>query len=299
VPTASVGWIIAPQVLAGLGMGMGFAALSGRLLPEDTPGEAAWLLSVRHFGITLALVLIAPVAATQLDDAVDDARQRAAAVVLDAKLPPLDKLDLVGPITADLDPEEPRKTLNDALAREAGDFAGDSERAAAYQDMRDKVDGTIVRGVADAFREPVLIAGALALIAAVALLPGGDARTMRAFALGCVALALPIGLALVEPGLAPARGTIQDPCRTRELPDTGGIGGFVQDVSLQALDRAACEWGSSREELAIALADDASATRFEEKYGQNPRDARGLLDAVVGDDPLGELEDQLRDALGF
>jgi MFS family permease len=299
IPTASVAWTIAPQVLAGLGMGMGFAALSGRLLPEDTPGEAAWLLSVRHYGITFALVLIAPIAAAQLDDAVNDARQRTAAVVLDAKLPPLDKLDLVGPITADLNPEAPRQTLDDALAREAGQYEDDTEKAAAYQDMRDKVDGTIVRGVAGAFRDAVLITGGLALIAAVALVPGGGARTMRAVALGSVALALPIAMLLVEPGLAPARGEIRDPCQDRELPDTGGLGGLVQDVSLEALDRAACDWGSTREELAIALADEDSARAYEEKYGENPRDARGLLDAVVGDDPIGEIQDRLEDALGF
>ena len=38
LPGATPGWIVAPQVLAGLGMGM---ALAGGLLPERTAGQAA------------------------------------------------------------------------------------------------------------------------------------------------------------------------------------------------------------------------------------------------------------------
>ena len=53
---------------------------------------------------------------------------------------------------------------------------------------------------------------------------------------------------------------IEDPCQDRDLPDTGGIGGFFQDLSLEALDRAACEFGSSREELLLALFDDELRT---------------------------------------
>ena len=63
LPGAEPAWIVAPQVLAGVGMGMALPALAGGLLPERTPGQAAWLLCVRHAGITLALLLIAPIAA--------------------------------------------------------------------------------------------------------------------------------------------------------------------------------------------------------------------------------------------
>ena len=98
LPEASVAWIIAPQVLAGIGMGMALPALAGELLPERTPGQAASLLSIRHAGITVALVLLAPVAAAQLDDAVVDVREQGAALMLDAQLPPLDKIELAGPL---------------------------------------------------------------------------------------------------------------------------------------------------------------------------------------------------------
>src|SRR5829696_2659946 len=58
---ASALWTIAPQLLAGTGIGMAFPALAGELLPERTRGQAAALLSLRHAGITLTLVALAPV----------------------------------------------------------------------------------------------------------------------------------------------------------------------------------------------------------------------------------------------
>ena len=97
LPSSAAAWIVAPQVLAGVGMGMALPALAGGLLPQRTPGQAAWLLSARHAGITLALLLIAPIASAQLDGAVADVRERGAALMLDARLPPLDKLELAGP----------------------------------------------------------------------------------------------------------------------------------------------------------------------------------------------------------
>src|ERR671915_184285 len=63
LPEASVAWTLAPQLPAGAGMGMAFPALAGELLPEQTRGHAAGLLSLRHAGITLVLVALAPIVA--------------------------------------------------------------------------------------------------------------------------------------------------------------------------------------------------------------------------------------------
>jgi len=77
-------------------MGMALGALAGELLPERTPREAAGVLTVRHAGITLVLLLLAPVTSAQLDRSVDRTRERGVALLLDAQLPPLDKLALAG-----------------------------------------------------------------------------------------------------------------------------------------------------------------------------------------------------------
>jgi hypothetical protein len=75
---------------------------------------------------------------------------------------------------------------------------------------------------------------------------------------------------------------IADPCEPRDLPGTGGIGGIVQDVALAGLDRAACDFGSSREELAIALVDDEAADEYEAEHGVDPRSIGDLARGALG-----------------
>jgi hypothetical protein len=75
---------------------------------------------------------------------------------------------------------------------------------------------------------------------------------------------------------------IGDPCQERQLPGTGGISGELQDISLAALDRAACQFGSSREELLLALFDDRLQRKFEEEHGFNPRSVFSLGPALLG-----------------
>jgi hypothetical protein len=100
-------------------------------------------------------------------------------------------------------------------------------------------------------------------------------------AAGAAALAVPLALGLAKPSLEPEPVTIADPCQKRELPSTGGIGGFVQDAALVALDRAACRFGTSREELALALVDKDAAREYEREHGVNPR-SLDLLGGIIG-----------------
>jgi predicted MFS family arabinose efflux permease len=261
VPTASVAWVIVPQLLAGAGMGMALPALAGGLLPERTPRDAARLLAFRHAGITIALAVLAPITAAQLDGAIADSREKGAAVVLDARLPPLDKLGLAGALVAELDPVDPREDLREKLTGEPG-----------YAEVAERADETLVAGVNSAFEPALLLAGLLGLAAALVLRP-----PRRALAIGAAALLLPLAAAVARPALAPDPVEIRNPCEPRDLPSTGGIAGFVQDAALVTLDRAACRFGSSREELAIAIADPVSAIAYAAKYGVDPRDIGGLL----------------------
>ena len=280
LPAAAPEWVVAPQLVAGVGMGMALPALAGGLLPERTPGQAAWLLAARHAGITLALVAIAPVVAAQLDDAVSDVRERGAALILDAKLPPLDKIELAGPLVADLDPVNPRDSLRAALDEQARRFADDPGQRREYAELTERADETLVAGIEDAFRIAFVIAGALALGGALAVLPRAPRDRTLALAAMLAALTLPALHAVVRPQLAPEPVAIADPCAPRELPGTGGIQGFVQDAALKALDRAACRFGSSREELALALADEDDARAYRARFGVDPRSAGGLLELL-------------------
>jgi hypothetical protein len=225
-------------------------------------------------------VLIAPIAAAQLDDAVADVRERGAALMLDARLPPLDKIELAGPLVADLDPVNPRDALREALDAQAPRFADDAEYRREYAELTERADETLVAGVEDAFRVAFVIAGALALVGAFAVLPREPRNRTLALAAIAGALALPALHAVARPEIAPERVAIADPCSPRDLPTTGGIDGFVQDAALVALDRAACRFGSSREELALALADEDDARAYHAEHGVDPRSADGLLELL-------------------
>ncbi len=283
LPSASVAWVVLPQVMAGLGMGLALTSLVGPLLPEQTPAQTATLLAIRHGGITLALLLLAPITAAKLNDSVIDTRERGAALVLDARLPPLDKIELASVVTADLDPVDPRETLRRSLDQGAASVGDDPEGAAAYADLARRADETLVAGINEAFAPAFLVTGALALLGGLVVLPGSSARVTRlSVGIAAAALALSGAQAIAAASAEPAPVEIADPCQERDLPQTGGIGGIVQDVALVGLDRAACEFGSSREELAIALVDDDAAKRYQEEHGVDPRSVGDLARGALG-----------------
>jgi MFS family permease len=334
LPEASVAWTIAPQLLAGAGMGMAFPALAGELLPERTRGQAAGLLSLRHAGITLALVALAPLVAAELDQQVDLARERGTALVLDAALPPADKIELAPRLFAEIETEDPRDALARAVARErrrvgredrdlmsrlerldeqlgtgAGGLLGEleeledryggglldelDERLGARisaADLRreldllsEELDEVVLAAVDEAFSPAFAITGGMALLAALVLLPGRRRLGTGAIAAAvALALAVPAGYALAGTGLGPEPVEIADPCGDRERRSVGGVEGAAERVALDLLDRAACQFGSSREELALALFDDESRRAYAREHGLDPRSLDSLLRAVLG-----------------
>ena len=119
---------------------MALPAIAGELLPERTRGEAAALLSLRHAGITLALVALAPLVAAKLDDQVQLARERGTAVVLDAPLPPTDKIELAPRLFADIETDDPRDALRQAVKRERARIAtGDRDLGSRLQRLGDEL----------------------------------------------------------------------------------------------------------------------------------------------------------------
>jgi hypothetical protein len=280
LPEASLWWTVPPQALAGVGMGLALPALAGELLPERTPEQAAGLLTVRHAGITVALALLAPIAAARVDDAVQAGRLQGTALVLDARLPPLEKISLADTLVGDLDPVDPRGQLQASLDRARAEI--DPEDRPAYATLARRADEAVVEGVQDAFAPVFAICGALALIAALAVLPRTRRGLLAVAAAGAAALALAGAARVARPELAPEPVVIADPCRPRDLPHTGGVSGALQDAALVALDRAACRFGSSREELALALVDDRARAEYEREHGVDPRGIGGLLGAILG-----------------
>jgi MFS family permease len=285
LPAASAWWTVLPQLLAGLGMGMALPALAGELIAERTREDAARLLTIRHAGIALALALLAPIISANLDSTIADAREQGTAALLDARLPPEDKIALAPQMFAGINTDDPRGQLERSIDETRAGLEGDE--AAEIEQLGDRLDDVVTGAVRAAFRVAFIVTAALALAAALVLLWGalapavGVRRTaVASAAIAALLLAAGYGVAFG----ASERETVKigDPCQERELPSTGGIGGALQDLSLAALDRAACDFGSSREELLLALFDDQRREDFEDKYGEDPRDLTTLGPALLG-----------------
>jgi hypothetical protein len=280
LPVDTVAMTIAPQVIAGIGMGMALPALAGGLLRERGAADAAQLLFVRHLGITLALVILAPIAAAQLDDAAGQVRERGTALILDADLPVRDKLDLADVATADLSSVAPRDALRSSLKRARRRV--DPEDLEPFDRLKSRADETLVTAVNDAFAPTFLICGALALLAAVGLLISIRTRLHRAALAACaIAAALIPAQAGIAAATKPDTVAIADPCKDRPSPDVGGLERFLQGGALALLDETACRLGSSREELALALVDEKQALAFKKKHGVDPRSLGDLLSTLL------------------
>lgn len=280
LPDASVAWTIAPQLLAGAGMGLAFPALAGGMMPERTSGDAARLLVARHVGIVIALLLLAPVVSHKLTSITETAKYQGVAVVLDAKIDPRKKLDLAPALLTGVESQDPRAGLRRAVEVQRGDFEGGDLKV--FDAMTGRIDDVIVAAVADAFRPAYLITAALALLAGLVLVLGAAVRLRWVAVTAALGVAAVAGAVVLQRDAAPAPVKIASPCLNRDLPKSGGLFGILQDSALTLADRAACRYGSSREELVLALADDAEYQRFKAKYHVDPRSTKGLLSGIFG-----------------
>ena len=283
LPTANVAWTLPPQALAGIGMGMALPAFAGELLPERTAREAARLLTVRHAGIALVLIALAPLIAHRLDVVTERAQEQGVALVLDARLPPQDKLTLAPALLGGVEAERPRAGLRRALGGNGQGYTG--QERTIYDQLAHRADDVLVSAVGDAFRIAFVIAGALALVGAAALAAGARRRALPAAAVASVlvlAAGVPVAYAAIHAHDEPKPVALANPCQPRQLPGTGGIAGFLQDRALQVLDAAACRYGSSREELVLALASDRAARRYERRHGVDPRSVSSMLGSLIG-----------------
>ncbi|HLM51020.1 MAG TPA: MFS transporter [Solirubrobacteraceae bacterium] len=289
VPQADLAWFVVPQAVAGFGMGLALPALAGGLLPERGVTDAASLLCARHVGIAVALVVLAPVITDALDRSLQQARERGAALILDARISPQAKLEVAPSLAAAVDTEQPRDGLRRAFATRAGDV--DADQRPAFAALAARADETLVAAVDEAFAPGFEVGAALAALAALLALlaPPAEARARRparAAALAAAAAAVaavPVVYAALAAPREPRPVAIADPCAAdRDLPATGGLSGVLQDGALVALDRVACKAGSSREALVLAMADDGAAQRYERRYGVDPRSAGDLLQAALG-----------------
>lgn len=98
LPDAGVAWTIAPQVLIGIGLGLGVSALTETALAGRASQtiHGGWTIAARHAGVVLGILVLTPVFVADLERQQTRAENAATALVLDARIDPTTKLALAG-----------------------------------------------------------------------------------------------------------------------------------------------------------------------------------------------------------
>ena len=163
LPSPSAWFAAAALAFCGIGLGLAVPTLSGAAL-DPAAGLArsgTFTVGIRHLGLVLALASIAPLLASELPAAGDQAKLRATAVLLDAPLGLSSKV----PVALDLASEFDR-----ARAGEIPDLAKPFDNHGAGSDpklaaTRDTLVGAIEETITRAFRPAFALSAALAALA--------------------------------------------------------------------------------------------------------------------------------------
>jgi hypothetical protein len=266
-------------------MGLALPALGGRLLPERSGRDAARLLSIRHLGIALALLILAPIAQHELDTTLEETRERGAAIILDAPIDPRVKFAVAPELAEAVETEDPRGGLERVFADGRGEV--DDDERGDYDRLAERADEVLVTAVNDGFSTAFLVGGGLALLAALILIPAAlgyslvGARPALAVGALCLTALAVAAYVLAADRERPEEVVIADPCEDRDSPGSGGVTGFLQDAALQAIDEVACRAGSSREELVLAMLDEDEARDYERRYDVDPRSVTDLAGSLL------------------
>jgi MFS family permease len=262
LPGAAAAWTIAPQILIGIGLGLSLYALTKRALGghEALLSRGAWTIGARHLGVVVGLLLLTPVFTADLEQEQVAAQRAGSAHLLDARLSPDLKIRLAEAITERVERSDGR--LPDV--RPAFDqIEPPPEGRLAYERLQADLTEEIRRAATQAFSRSFLLAAALALLALVPITLAGRSISggLPLLAAGTAAAAL-VGTYLALGGGTYKPAEARDPCKPRQWRATQGIDAVVEQISLSALDGAACRLRVTREELALALTSQEARTRF-------------------------------------
>lgn len=165
LPSAHLGWTVAPQILVGLGLGWTIDSLTADAMRGRSPRvlHGGWTIGARHAGVVLGLVVLTPVFTADLREAETPAQEAITGLVLDAPLRVETKVDLADGLSRQLVAERGRvPDLHPAFAALEPVDAGERR---AVRLLEAQLDDQLERAAARAFRDSFLIASGLALVA--------------------------------------------------------------------------------------------------------------------------------------
>lgn len=176
LPDAGWQWTIAPQVLVGTGLGLTIAALTEQALRGRSPQavHGGWTIASRHGGIVLGLLLLTPLFSDQLARNEADAKRAGTAILLDSRIPPLEKIAAAQDVLRAIDHSGGR--LPDVRKPLQARFEG--QHGAEYRRVSATLQDQLERAVTSAFGPPFLLAAALALIGIAVIAVGRRNATL-------------------------------------------------------------------------------------------------------------------------
>jgi len=166
LPASDPAYAVPALALAGVGLGLALPPLTRASLTRegDLTRSGATSVGVRHVGLVVGLLAVAPLLASELDDEEETATLNATAVILDAEVPLTTKI----PITLDLYREFQRVPEGEIpdLSRpfEENGAAYDSDVAAARDSLLESVQAVLTR----AFRSSFVLSALFAVLAGIA-----------------------------------------------------------------------------------------------------------------------------------
>src|SRR5262249_5449281 len=121
-------------------------------------------IASRHAGVVLGLLLLTPIFTAGLDRNEHDVLRAGTAVVLDSRIPPLDKIGVARDVLVSVDEAESEARIPDVeeVVRKHGD--------PAFADLASKLQDQLDRAVTNAFSHSFLAGAVLALLALVPVL---------------------------------------------------------------------------------------------------------------------------------
>jgi predicted MFS family arabinose efflux permease len=164
LPSASLAWTLAPQLLVGLGLGLSVDSLTAAALRDRIPRalHGGWTIGARHAGVVLGLAILTPIFTADLRHAETPAKEAIASLVLDAPLPASTKLDLAERLGRRLVAERGRVPDLAPAFRSLPVPAAQAPAAAA---LEHGLTDQLRRAATRAFHTAFLVAAALALMA--------------------------------------------------------------------------------------------------------------------------------------
>jgi predicted MFS family arabinose efflux permease len=167
LPHASVALTFPPQALVGVGLALTLSALTEAALGGRSPQaiHGGWTIASRHAGVVAGLLLLTPLFTADLETEREHAEQAGTAALLDAQIPPTEKIELATRISDRISEEGDKVPV---LGPAFEPLPSDAQERDATIELRTTIEDEVDSAATHAFSRSFLLAAAFAI---AALLP--------------------------------------------------------------------------------------------------------------------------------